>query len=48
MNINSVLKSEGIEIKSKLATSQVNKIATIISQNWEKFFKGGKQHKLPG
>lgn len=31
MNINSVLKKEGIEIKSKLDTIQVNKIAEIIA-----------------
>lgn len=31
MSINSVLKSEGIEIKSKLDNNQVNKIASILS-----------------
>ena len=31
MNINSILKKEGIEIKSKLDTTQVNKIAEIIA-----------------
>lgn len=31
MNTNSVLKKEGIEIKSKLNTAQVNKIASIVS-----------------
>lgn len=32
MNINSILKKEGIQIKSKLDSAQVDKIANIISQ----------------
>ncbi len=32
MNVNSILKREGIEIKSKLDITQVNKIAQIIAQ----------------
>lgn len=31
MSINSILKKEGIEIKSKLDTNQINKIASILS-----------------
>lgn len=43
MNINSVLKREGIEIKSKLDVSGVNKIAQIIS---EKICKAFPEHNL--
>lgn len=38
MNIDSVLKKEGIEVKSKLDNTQVNKIATIISRKIVKTF----------
>lgn len=38
MKVNSILKKEGIEIKSKLNVTQVNKIAQIISQKIEETF----------
>ena len=38
MNIHSILKKEGIEIKSKLDTEQVSKIAQIISQKMNETF----------
>lgn len=43
MNINSILKNEGIEIKNKLDTIQVNKIADIISN---KICKSFPEHNL--
>ena len=43
MNIDSILKKEGIEIKSKLASNQVNKIATIIANN---IYEAFPEHNL--
>ena len=43
MNINSILKREGIEIKSELNQSQVDKIATIIT---EKICEAFPEHNL--
>ena len=43
MNINSTLKNEGIEIKSKLNNTQVNKIAKIIAQS---IYEAFPEHNL--
>ena len=43
MNINSILKKEGIEIKSKLDTLQINKIAGIIA---DKLYEAFPEHNL--